>query len=251
MADRFYAALEGLSSTDSVELSREESHHLLKVMRSDIGDEVRVFGGGREFRGILKSANEGRAVVSLDEELHVLTPPSVRLHFLVPWLKGGKTEFIARKLTELGIASLTLFRARREVMKPAETKSDRLRKIVLEACKQCGRTDVPPVIEQADLKTALATARNSELVPIVLFEAERERSLSSVLTALAPEIDAAGKRRLPNIMLATGPEGGFAPEEIESVTGLAQFASLGPRILRADTAPLVAASVVFAISGDI
>ena len=107
MAERFHVETSGLSSGDVVALDREESHHLLKVMRVRPGQAVRVFGAGREYEAVLTGTQDGKAVVELRREIPVLTPPLLRLVFALPWLKGGKTEYMVQKLTELGAGAIT------------------------------------------------------------------------------------------------------------------------------------------------
>jgi len=166
------------------------------------------------------------------------------MHFALPWIKGGKTEFLVQKLTELGAAGVMVYHARREVARGDDSKIERLARVAIEACKQCERVDVPQISSAASLEAAVR--RYEQQVPggfkWLLHERQGQRLLSQAFAAAAQPI--------ASVFIASGPEGGFHPEEIEPVADAMEFISLGPRILRAETAPLAAAAAVLALSGN-
>lgn len=248
MTTRYYCGTIPLAPGADVQLSVEESRHLLKVMRGRPGDQVIVFGDGGQYSALISSTGDkgSTAILNVIEAVAGPQPPSVRMTFLIPWIKGGKTDFVVQKLTELGVFGITIFQAEREVARGDESKLDRLRRVALEACKQCERIDVPKM----QLATSLSAA--VQLAPDVPLENRfllHEREDATRLTSVAAPV--IRKSPSPNVLFASGPEGGWHSQELNTVDGLITFVSLGPRILRAETAPLVAAAAVLALAGDI
>ncbi len=238
MADRFYIGNDAPQSGQAIPLSPDESQHLTRVMRVRVGERVVVFGGGREFAGVLTSASARAAVVEIQEERPTLPPPKLHVTSIIPSLKGGKTELLLQKLTEIGVAAFTIFRAEREVAKSESARVEKLQRVIIEACKQCGRSDVPRVT----LASCMVSAFDTALPAFVLYEEATERFAPLIATAVLAS---------SHVQIATGPEGGITPAEIASVTSFAQVASLGSRILRAETAPIVSATIALVGSGDI
>lgn len=204
------------------------------------GDRLRVFGASREFEATLVRCDKQSAVVRLDNEIPAIPPAAVHLSAAFPCLKGDRTEMLVQKLTEIGVAEFVVFHAEREVAHASDGKLDRLRRAALEACKQCGRVDLPQIHQAASLLEALTTATR-DTRRFVLHEICREPHLSTALR----QHEGTGA-----VLVATGPEGGFTPGEIALVHGDATVVSLGRRILRAETAPIVAASLVMAAAGE-
>lgn len=235
-----------------MELDPAESHHLLRVMRAQPGQRVRVFGQGREFEGILERAAGQRAQIRLGSELTSPPLPAFRMRFLLPWLKGGRTESVLQKLTELGAAEFIVYRARRDVAHLEASKLERLQRNVVEACKQCERADCPPVSLGGNLADTVAASGLPPERCLVL--AERSPSVVHLSTALV-ELTQAGLTGSPGacgeLLIASGPEGGFHPDELAQAAPVATLVSLGPRILRAETAPVAAAAVALSAGGDL
>lgn len=248
MTTRYYCGDMPLAPGADVQLSLEESRHLLKVMRARAGDQVIVFGDGGQYSAVITSAGDrgSTATLKVIEAVAGPPPPSVRMTFLIPWIKGGKTDFVVQKLTELGVFAITIFQAEREVARGDESKLDRLRKVALEACKQCERIHVPRMRLAPSLSAAVHLASDIPLGNrFLLHEREGDTRLTS---GVAPVLK---QSPTPNILFASGPEGGWHPQELITIREQITFVSLGPRILRAETAPLVAAAAVLALAGDI
>lgn len=246
MSTRFYYSGETvLSPGVLVELDADESRHLLKVMRATVGDPLIVFGRGGQFHATLQekiSAN--RALISVSDPIESPPGPSIQVTMLVPWIKGGKTEWVIQKLTELGAANIVVFQATREVARGDADKLQRLRRVAVEACKQCERSAVPSVILAGTLAEAVDAC--SEIPPesrYILHERIQGQRLSQAVREQLTE-------NRP-IMLASGPEGGWDPDEIAAVGEGATLVSLGPVILRAETAPVAAMAALLALVGDI
>jgi 16S rRNA (uracil1498-N3)-methyltransferase len=245
MADRFYVVGQSpLRPGNEVQLSAEESHHLIRVMRQTVGSRLQVFGGGVEAEATLLRVCQGVAVLKIGGIVLSVPGPDVQMHFVIPWIKGGKTEFVVQKLTELGVASIHVFSSHREVARGSIEKVERLRRVALEACKQCERSDLPQIDEAANLKAALETYDIPATQRLLLYEHERGLKFSeAVQNALRAVRDR-------EIVIATGPEGGFSEEEVNDCLGLCMNVGFGPRTLRAETAPLAAAAAALALTGN-
>ncbi|MCX7019139.1 MAG: RsmE family RNA methyltransferase [Candidatus Sumerlaeota bacterium] len=254
MSERFYAGERGLAAGQRFQLDARESRHLLRVMRAAPGSRIRVFGGGREFDAVVAGASSGLALVEILAERPAIPAPRISMSFLVPMLKGGRTQTVIQKLTELGAAAVTVFSSAREVADVGGDKIGRFRRIALEACKQCGRCDPPRVT----IEGTVVSAVDESIIPvnrrIVLHEGEQTMLLTSVLekAGIDRQLLNAEKRAVGgvSVLVVSGPEGGFSPEEIGALRGKAVFVTLGPRILRADTAPVAAAAVILAAAGE-
>jgi 16S rRNA (uracil1498-N3)-methyltransferase len=243
MSERYYAGSAPLVPGQELLLDEEQSHHLLKVMRAEPGQKVRAFGQQGDALAELREKQGKRAVLVVQEMLTPIPPARVALRMVVPWIKGGKTELVSQKLTELGVAELIVYSAVHEVAKGAPEKLERLHRVALDACKQCERSDVPSIRFAEDLASAFTSTRLPRQQTILLHERERALTFSQVVRHA---LDGGATE----LAIASGPEGGFAPAELEACHSLAQFVGFGSRILRAETAPLAAAAAVLALSGD-
>lgn len=220
-------------------LGPAESHHLAVVLRKKAGNEVRLFDGvNRSFRARLDVVKPERvAGVILAEDAGGRVPYRLRLFQGLP--KGDKLEWILEKMTELGAAEIIPVQTERSVAQvPAdrvERKMERWRKIVLAAAKQCGRTVLPEVGVPVNLDRALAACGANDLT-LIPWEGEETLSLKAALR---------GARPAGAINLFIGPEGGFSPSEVERARSRGALpVTLGPLILRSETAGLAAAAGV-------
>lgn len=223
------------------ELSLDEgqSRYLASVMRAKAGDELRVFNGRQgEWRALVAQVGK-RAVV-----LQVVDPARPQsagpdLDLAIALVKRGPLETIVEKAAELGVRRIRPVITERT--NADHTRVDRLRAIGTEAAEQTGRLDVPEVLEPVKLERLID---DWEAGRRLLFcdEAGDARPVAEALAEQAPG---------PWTVLI-GPEGGFSPRERERLRGLAYAtpASLGPRILRADTAAISALTLWQAALGD-
>jgi 16S rRNA (uracil1498-N3)-methyltransferase len=244
-----------LQSGSLVELPRETGAHLAKVLRARSGDEVILFNGdGREFTGVIEKVQGSRvsaaigAARSMDRE----SPFQLTLVQCVP--RGDRMDFIVQKATELGVMRIVPVLSQRSVVRldesQAVSKQAHWRAVAVSACEQCGRNRVPSVDAPLPLLNYLgglaAQATAGDVLRLVL-EPERaqraERSGRSIDIASSPSASRA--------QIAIGPEGGFAPEELEAFD-LSTFSrlALGPRVLRTETAAIAAIVVLQARFGD-
>jgi 16S rRNA (uracil1498-N3)-methyltransferase len=218
-------------------LSDEARHYLRDVLRLAPGDEVEVFDG----RG---AAWEARVAPGFDALVLGARRERARaaaaVWLLVALAKGEKMDLVVQKATELGVAGLAPFGAERSVVRldaaRGEERASRWRRIAAEAARQCGRADVPEVRAPAPLAEALAA-----LAP------------GAALFALDPSGAplAAAAAEAGTCAAVVGPEGGLTRAELARCEEAgARLASLGPRVLRAETAAIVAAALLQARFGD-
>lgn len=248
MTERYYIGDAEVGVGHTLSLDEEEGHHLAKVMRVPVGAQVRVFGAGREFEATVVAIRPS-VVVRLDRPLAPLPELPGRLIVAVPWLRSNKTEYLVQKLTELGVHEIAIFRGDRCTARGDETKVSRLRRIAIEACKQCERSAVPQIAAWSSLKEMVGWLQTRVEVLIVLAERVNACPLSRCLKDVKRESRASDGILEAGII--AGPEGGFSEQELEYLSRHALLASLGPRILRADFAPLVATILILAEAGEL
>lgn len=231
---------------DHFHLDREEAHHVVRVLRKKAGDEMVFFDGGtRRFRGRLTAVDPTgpSAKGKIIEDLR--TPVSrFRLRLFQGIPSGTKMDFVIEKSVEIGVHSIFPFTSDRGQVKldakGAGSKADRWNRIARAAAKQCDRPDVPEVGIPAALK-----AWKSELEvgrTFVFSLASSAQSLKRHLRAMSE-----GEFR-PNwdiINIVVGPESGLSPSEESLLVGMgAALVSLGSRVLRTETAGLVALAIL-------
>jgi 16S rRNA (uracil1498-N3)-methyltransferase len=226
-----------------VEPSRDQSHYLVNVMRLGRGDTVGLFNGrDGEWRAELTAAGRSAALVCAERVRRQRIPPDLWLLFAP--IKKARTDFIVEKATELGAARLQPVFTR--FTNAERLRPDRLRAHAIEAAEQCGETHVPEVAEPLRLATLLDgwdPARRILFCDETLAARPAAEALADAASAGAPPGPWA---------VLTGPEGGFAPEEAERLRALPFVlpVTLGPRILRADTAAVAALTLWQSALGD-
>jgi 16S rRNA (uracil1498-N3)-methyltransferase len=232
MTRRRWIADEWTSSTAT--LTGEQAAHLARVLRAEPGQVFDVVAGGFLHRAEITSVAEERVVFALHEELESDT--ALPLHLLLAVFKFDHMEWAIEKATELGVGRITPVAARRtekHLAQAAAKRVDRWRRIALEASKQSRRTTVPEIADPVALKQALE--QEGSAIRILLSETEQATSLAVALASVQEG----------DLALAIGPEGGWAPEEMALFTQYQwQPVTLGPRILRAETAAIAAIAIV-------
>ncbi|MBQ4089968.1 MAG: 16S rRNA (uracil(1498)-N(3))-methyltransferase [Clostridia bacterium] len=224
---------------DELMLSQEDAKHASRVLRLKPGDEVRVVMNGARWNARLTSLSDKSGEVELLDELPSNESP-LRITLYQGLPKAEKLEFLAQKLTELGVMRLVPVRMERSVAKAeGDKRGDRLRKIAREAVKQCGRALSMDITAPMSWKEALADMNERGLM-IVPWENAEATKMSDLKTKF-PEVT--------DIGILIGPEGGISENEIKECP--AHPVTLGPRILRAETAAVTSAALAMALWGDI
>ena len=227
-----------LGAGQPVALSREQAHYLFAVMRLGVGDTLAVFNGvDGEWRATIDMVAKRGGSIRADARSRALQfPPDLWLLFAP--IKKARTDFIVEKATELGAARILPVQT--AFTNSERIRRDRLQAHVIEAAEQCGGTYVPEVAELRKLDAVLADwPADRQLI----FCDEAAVGTKHTLQAANPATSWA---------ILIGPEGGFSPAERDRLMGLPQVTriSLGPRILRADTATVAAMTLWQAKLGD-
>ena len=234
-------------------LSGAQADHLVRVLRAEAGMEADVVARGRVFHAEVVSVRAGGSSsgsmagseVRFNLLSEVESEPSLPITVVMAVYKFDRMEWAIEKATELGVAAIAPVIARRSEKHLAQSsmkRVERWRRIAHEAAQQSRRSDVPVIHDPVSLADYVKAA--SSATRIVLAEQERTTSLRA---ALEEAVSAAGAE-MPALVFAIGPEGGWAPEEeaLFDANGW-RAVSLGPRILRAETAAIAALSVAAAM----
>jgi 16S rRNA (uracil1498-N3)-methyltransferase len=213
-------------------LDGPEAHHLIHVMRASVGDEVTLFDdSGFEFRATVETLRRADAELRIVERREVDRELPFALTVGVSLPKGDRQKWLVEKLTELGVTTLVPIITDRSVAQPAAGALDRLHRSVIEGAKQCGRNRL--------MKIAAAQPW-SEWISNSQSEMESRRLIAHPTGAPLSTIDPG--RSVPTL-LAIGPEGGLTDAEVAAATAAGwQLVSLGPRILRVETAAIALAA---------
>jgi len=228
MAERFY--LPDNLTPGQFTIAGPEAHHMCQVLRLQIGDLITLFNGdGHEYPARIVTIKKSQVELSVLEQRTVQRERSRAVTIACPLPKGDRAAFLVEKLTELGVTRYQPLRTGRSVVHPGEGKMEKLCRYVIEASKQCGRNvlmDVEPLSTWEDLvcQPGLPEAR-------FLADVSGTIPLNSSAALQGNEI-----------IIVLGPEGGWSAEEIAlGVQHHWQVVTLGPTILRIETAALAAA----------
>ena len=229
MSERFF--LGSPARSGQATLVGDEARHLARVLRAKVGDLVRVFdGSGGEWSARVTQIDRDAVALDVGDQLPTAPLPERSVTLAVALPKGDRQKWLVEKLTELGVARLVPLVTERGVAEATESARARLERGVVEACKQCGRNTLMEIAEPAT-RESLAAALPPGAVRLI---AHPDGIALDALSRPAPG---------GAVVAAVGPEGGFTPKEI-LVADRQGFerASLGPHILRIETAAVALAA---------
>jgi 16S rRNA (uracil1498-N3)-methyltransferase len=247
---RFFISPEWINE-GQVSLIEGTAHQIRHVLRMQVGDRLIVLDNSGwerevELTRLTKNVVMGRVV----KERLATGEPRTKISLYQGVLKAQKFEWVLQKGTELGLIEFTPVVCERSVvgdLEDVDRKLGRWARIIREAAEQSGRGRLPLLRPALLFAPACQRAKRSGGLALVPWEGEKAISLKAALTA-----DDAGEDRPFSISIFVGPEGGLTQDEIKAARGYGlQPVGLGPRILRAETAGLVAASAILYELGDL
>jgi 16S rRNA (uracil1498-N3)-methyltransferase len=228
-----------LAAEGSLPLPEPQSHFLAHVLRAKVGDSVRLFNGrDGEWRAVLSDV--AKRTVTLKVETQTRAQEGVPdLWLLLAPIKKTPLDYIVQKATELGVARIQPVITRRTIVE--RVNLDRMRANAIEAAEQSGRLTVPEIAGPNELAKLVAK-----------WDGERRLMFCDEMREAPPAFAALAKAPRCPWAILTGPEGGFEPAERDMLRALnfVTPVSLGPRIMRADTAALAAITIWQSTLGD-
>jgi 16S rRNA (uracil1498-N3)-methyltransferase len=222
-----------------------EFHHMIRVTRHQVGDDVRLFDGtGREANANITFISRHSAALKVSRVETIAEDETAQLVLAVAMPKSSRSGWLVEKAVELGVSHIQPITTSRSVVNARETKLDNLRQNIVSACKQSGRSrlmEIKPTLSWADF------IKNQVPKNVVAVAHPGGMPFSTTLVGdLAGQAKRSGSKKKTGkqVIVAIGPEGGFTVEEItQAVTREARLVSLGQRILRVETAALAVAAV--------
>lgn len=225
----------------------DDVKHIYKVLRVTNGEKVVINNlRGEEFLGEVEEVNKQEVSIKILEKLDINNESNLHITLFQGLPKAAKMDLIVQKCVELGVNEIVpTITDRVDVKLKGEFKKlDRLNKISLEACKQSKRSQIPNVIDPIDFKEALKCMESMDLVVIPY-----ENATGYGIKSMVKTIDTSNVK---TIGIMVGPEGGFEDTEIEALKSKgAHIVTLGPRILRTETAGFTCISLLQYELGDV
>jgi 16S rRNA (uracil1498-N3)-methyltransferase len=256
---------------NKIDLTKEQQHYLNRVLRLQAGDRFIAMDGGGHWWSAIIEAQETGLFASITEEIAVNRELPVAVTLMAALPKGNAFDEVVRQATELGVANMVPVTSDRTLLKPSAQKVDRWIRIAAEAAEQSERQIVPTVVEPISFDLAVKNCRQKYRFicvargdnrylwdclagleppqPPLLRGEEEPDELSTVIAGFDPPqpplIRGGQKAEELSIAIAVGPEGGWTDGEVQKAIEFGfEPVSLGRRILRAVTAPMVALSLV-------
>jgi 16S rRNA (uracil1498-N3)-methyltransferase len=229
---------------NQIHITGEDVNHIKNVLRLAIGEKIQVCNMVKSKTYITQIATieANKIIVDIIKECDKTTEPKIVVHIFQGLPKQEKMETIIQKATEIGVTDITPLKMERCIVKlddkTEKKKIERWQKIAEVAAKQSKRDKIPTVHSSINLKNIYEKLEKYDIV-IVAYEEEKDTSIKQVLKSI-------NKDEVHSIAIVIGPEGGISEEEIILLKSIqkAKIVTLGKRILRTETAPLVLASVV-------
>ena len=228
-------------ANDPIVIAGEEANHIIKVLRMGIGESITVFDGdGNCADAVIEFVDQKTVFAKVLKRYPSESEPELKITLFQGIPKNPKMDLIIQKATELGVTKIVPVNTKRIVAKiDKDAKIERFRRIAFEAAKQCGRAYIPKVENPISFKEAVAMMDEYDRA-IIPYECEKEGKLACALDT-----------DVSSLAIFIGPEGGFDKSEIEmAVNAKVKPVTLGKRILRTETAGLIASALCLYIKGD-
>jgi 16S rRNA (uracil1498-N3)-methyltransferase len=227
-------------------ISGSEARHMARVLRMSFGKQVLLFDGtGKEYEALISGISSQKVEFNILREIPLKSESEIELICAQAYLKDKKMDLLSRQLTELGVSTWIPFISDHSIPKPTSTRfalrKERWEKITIEAMKQCRRRTPLRITALFSFDECLEYGK--PFTHKILFWEKEQRSIH-------PD---AGELVNPpkQIMVILGPEGGFSDQEVKKATSFGfSIASLGPRILKAETAAVASCVLIQYLFGD-
>ena len=230
---RFFADSADING-DSIVIRGEEARHMTGVVRMQPGDTfIAVDGSGIDYtcRITRTDGDVDTQIIARDKNI---AEPDIRVTLYQAYPKSAKMQDVVQKAVELGAVGVVPFLSHRCVKRPKSTDSERLLRVAMSAVKQCGRSVIPRVSDVLSFEDACACMKTHEQL-IVCWEEETKTPLSNVLNTDVRDIG-----------VVIGSEGGFEAWEVDAMTAAGGISvTIGPRILRTETAGIAVLAAIF------
>lgn len=244
---KFFTPAHLFSETHAT-IEGDDVKHIYKVLRISPGEKVVINNlQGEEFLGQVEEVNKKEVIIKIIEPMDINNESPLNIYLFQGLPKAAKMDLIVQKCTELGIKEIIpIITERVDVKLKGEFKKlDRLQRIALEASKQSKRTVIPAVKEPLEFEAMLLEIEKMDLTVVPY-----ENATGFGVKNMASKIE--NTKEIKNIGIIIGPEGGFESEEIETLKAKgAHIVTLGPRILRTETAGFTCLSLLQYELGDI
>ena len=238
--DRFFTPKNNINlEQNTCVIEGEDVKHISKVLRCKENDRLEVCDmDNNEYICEIKEINKDSIILDIIETVNIKRESDLKVKLYQGMPKGTKMELILQKLTEIGVDEIILVQTKRSVTKIDNKKEDkkieRWERIIYEAAKQSKRGKIPKLTGVLSFNEALEDMKNNDL-NLCPYENERTVSIKEAIRGL--DVSSVG--------IFVGPEGGFEEEEVKKIQNIdGKVVSLGPRILRTETASVVASSIV-------
>ena len=238
--DRFFVEKKNVNlDNNTCLIEGEDVKHISKGLRCRIGENLEICDNdNNEYICEITNIDKSKVELNILEKVDIKRESNLKIKVYQGLPKGPKMEMILQKLTEVGVDEIILVETKRTVVKVDNKKEDkkiqRWERIIYEAAKQSKRGKIPRLRGVLSFKEALADMKENDF-NIAPYENEKTKSIKQAIKSLD----------INNIGIFVGPEGGFEDTEIKAIEEIGgQSVSLGPRILRTETASLIASSIV-------
>ncbi|MCP4001625.1 MAG: 16S rRNA (uracil(1498)-N(3))-methyltransferase [Gammaproteobacteria bacterium] len=227
----------------TVNLQGDAAHHIARVLRMRTNDRVVLFNGdGQEYAGVISDINKKTVIINLKQASSSCTESPLRITLWHGICRGGRMDYVVQKATELGVHAIQpIFTSRGVVRLDKQRSRKRMthwQRIIISAAEQSGCSRLPDIHEPRSLIDCLTTI--SPGAQYLMLDPKGPTGFGKLMT------------NSKDMTLLTGPEGGFTEEECSAAQAAGfQLASLGPRVMRTETAPVVALGIAQNIAGDL
>ncbi len=232
-----------LSSGREIQLDAERARYLARILRLRAGDALTVFNGENgEFAASISAIDKGSGTLLVDSHIETATESPLKVHLVQGISRGEKMDYVVQKATELGVKRITPVFAKYGVVKLDAKRAAKRRAhwqgVAESACEQCGRIRPPLIDEPLPLNTWFGEQTGDADIDLILLP----RAATALTSITAPKT---------KVCMLIGPEGGFSSSECDDANEVGfKAVSLGPRILRTETAAAAALTVAQSLWGD-